>query len=260
MELNISVGVGQLLIHTTKKLIPTELKLNLKLFQRYHVDWSNQHLSKLVNFNQLNNEEKPLFKSQLSISQAIKKTQHSENKKHNLNLAIARIQDVAIQPGEIFSFWHLVGKPDKAKGYREGRSLVANQLKAEVGGGLCQLSGLLYLLSLKAGFPTLERHPHSHDIYTESTRFAPLGSDATVVYGYKDFRFQNHLSFPVCFRFSVQEEEISAMLCSPQPISEYRVEFKVEELNGGVKVDTVRFGLQANTFEVVTTTSYEKLM
>ena len=249
-----------MLINTTKKLIPSQLKLSLKLLQRYHIDWSSQHLRRFVNFQQLNNKEKTVFQSRVSISQAIKKTQHSENKKHNLNLAIARIQDVVIQPDEIFSFWHLVGKPDKAKGYREGRSLVANQLKAEVGGGLCQLSGLLYLLSLKAGFPTLERHPHSHDIYTELTRFAPLGSDATVVYGYKDFRFQNHLSFPVCFRFSVQEKEISAMLCSPQPISEYRVEFKVEELKGGVKVDTIRFGLQTNTFEVVTSTNYEKFV
>lgn len=176
-----------------------------------------------------------------------------------MNLAIAKIQDIAIQPGEIFSFWHLVGKPDRARGYREGRALVANQLKSEVGGGLCQLSGLLYLLTLKAGLTILERHAHSHDIYTDSTRFAPLGSDATVVYGYKDFRFQNNLSIPVCFRFSMHEEEIRAALCSPQPILEYGVEFKVKEFNGGAKVDTVRFVPQTHTFEVINTTTYEKL-
>jgi vancomycin resistance protein VanW len=174
-------------------------------------------------------------------------------------LAINRIQDVAIKPGEIFSFWHLVGKPNRAKGYREGRSLVSNQLKAEVGGGLCQLSGLLYFLTLKAGLTTLERHAHSLDIYTDSTRFAPLGSDATVVYGYKDFRFQNNLLFPLCFRFSLQEEEITAILCSPQPIPEYRVEFKVEEFNGRAKVETVRFLEQTNSFEVLNSTTYQKL-
>jgi len=231
-----------------KKLIPSGVKLHLKLLQRYQVDRVNNQRSKFVNFQPIRDEDKKLLQPRISISQAIKQTQHSENKKHNLNLAITRIQDVAIKPGEIFSFWHLVGKPDRAKGYREGRSLVANQLKAEVGGGLCQLSGLLYFLTLKAGLPILERHPHSHDIYTESTRFAPLGSDATVVYGYKDFRFQNNLLFPVCFRFSIQEEEINAILCSPQSIPEYRVEFKVEEFNGGAKVDTVRFVHHTNTF------------
>ena len=242
-----------------KNLIPSGLKLQLKLLQRYQADLANNQRSKFVNFKPISEEDKNLFQPRISIYQAIKQTQHSENKKHNLNLAITRIQDVAIKPGAIFSFWHLVGKPDRAKGYREGRSLVANQLKAEVGGGLCQLSGLLYLLTLKAGLSTLERHPHSHDIYTESTRFAPLGSDATVVYGYKDFRFQNNLLFPVCFQFSIQEEEIRAALCSPQPTPEYTVEFKVEEFNGGAKVDTVRFVQQTNTFEVINTTSYDKL-
>lgn len=243
-----------------KHLIPSGLKLHLKLFQRYQLDWVNNHQDKFVNFQPINEGDKILFQPRISISQAIKQTQHSENKKHNFNLAIAKIQDVAIQPGEIFSFWHLVGKPDRARGYREGRSLVANQLKAEVGGGLCQLSGLLYLLTLKAGLTTLERHAHSHDIYTESTRFAPLGSDATVVYGYKDFRFQNNLSIPVSFRFSIHEEEIRAALCSPQPIPEYRIEFKVEDFDGGAKVDTVRFVPQSHTVEVINTTTYEKLI
>jgi vancomycin resistance protein VanW len=242
-----------------KHLIPSGLKLHLKLFQRYQLDWMKNQQNKFVNFHPMNDKERNLFQPRISISQAIKQTQHSENKKHNLNLAIAKIQDVAIQPGEIFSFWHLVGKPDRARGYREGRSLVANQLKSEVGGGLCQLSGLLYLLTLKAGLTILERHAHSHDIYTDSTRFAPLGSDATVVYGYKDFRFQNNLSIPVCFRFTMHEEEIRAALCSPQPIPEYGVEFKVKEYNGGAKVDTVRFVPQTHTFEVINTTTYEKL-
>lgn len=242
-----------------KQLIPSGLKLQIKLLQRHLADLSSERFSEFANFNQISAEQKHLFKPQISLSQAIQPTQYSENKKHNLNLAITRIQDVAIKPGEIFSFWHLVGKPNRAKGYREGRSLVGNQLKAELGGGLCQLSGLLYFLTLKAGLTTLERHSHSQDIYTEATRFAPLGSDATVVYGYKDLRFQNNLEFPLCFRFSVEEAEISAVLCSPQPIPEYTVEFKVEEFNGGAKVDTVRLVNQTNSFEVLNSTIYKKL-
>lgn len=241
-----------------KKLIPSEARVNLKVFQRYVKDLSTGELAKLVNFNRIEDEQKQLFKPQISISQAILPTQYSENKKHNLNLAIQRIEDVAINPGKVFSFWHLVGKPDRTKGYREGRSLVGNQLKAEYGGGLCQLSGLLYFLTLKAGFPTLERYAHSHDIYTEVTRFSPLGSDATVVYGYKDFRFRNHLAFPVCFRFDLQDQEISAVLCTPQPVHEYKIEFLGEEYNGGVKVDTVRFIESTHTPEVLASTIYEK--
>ncbi len=241
-----------------KKLIPSGLRVHLRSIERYLADFSTGQLSKFTNFNYLIEEQQQLFEPQIIISQALRKTQYSENKKHNLALAIKRIQDVAVKPGEVFSFWHLVGKPDRAKGYLEGRSLVNDQLKAELGGGLCQLSGLIYFLTLKAGLITLERHPHTLDIYTEATRFAPLGSDATIVYGYKDLRFQNNLEVPICFRFNVQEHEITAALCSTQAISELRVEFKLEEFQGGTKVDTVRF-VDNNSFEIIKSTIYKKL-
>ncbi len=243
-----------------KKLIPPTLKVSLKVMQRYALDLSKGQYSNFVNYNPTSDKQKNLFQQQIVISQTLKKTSLSENKKHNLALAIKRIQDVEIQPGKVFSFWHLVGKPDQAKGYLEGRAIVGNQLKADFGGGLCQLSGLLYLLTLKAGLVTLERHPHSHDIYTEETRFAPLGSDATVVYGYKDFRFQNNLLLPICFKFSIQEEEISAALYSLSSIPEYRIEFKREEFESETKVDTIRFDDQKNTFELLNTTIYQKFL
>jgi hypothetical protein len=67
------------------------------------------------------------------------------------------------------------------------------------------------------------------------------------------------LEFPLCFRFCVEEAEISAILCSPQPIPEYTVKFKVEEFNGAAKVDTVRLVHQTNSFEVLNSTIYNKL-
>ena len=241
-----------------KKFIPSELKVRLKVWQRYLSDLSTGQLRKFVNFNLISDPERDLCQPQIAISQALLPTSYSENKKHNLALAIQKIQDVAINPGEIFSFWHLVGKPDRAKGYLEGRSLVDNQLKAELGGGLCQLSGMIYFLTLKAGLVTLERHSHSHDIYTESTRFAPLGSDATIVYGYKDFRFQNNLDVSVCFRFHIEEREIQAFLCSPKSITEFNVSFNLSEVEGRVKVDTIGFDYTTNKVEILNSTIYTK--
>jgi len=63
-------------------------------------------------------------------------------------------------------------------------------LALDYGGGLCQLSGIIYHAVLEAGLEILERHPHSLDIYTATTRYTPLGSDAAVVYGHKDLRFK----------------------------------------------------------------------
>ena len=53
------------------------------------------------------------------------------------------------------------------------------------------MSGLIYYVSLMAGLEVLERHPHSRDIYDDQTRYAPLGADATVAYGFKDLRVLN---------------------------------------------------------------------
>jgi len=224
-----------------KHLIPTKIKTNLRIMQRYLTDITNGQIGQFVYFNLIENEQLELFKPQITISQAIHPTSYAENKKHNLNLAIQKIQNLIIHPHQIFSFWHLVGNPSSSNGYLVGRVIAGNKLKSDVGGGLCQLSGLLYLLTLKAGLIAVERHPHSQDIYTEATRFAPLGSDATIVYGYKDFRFRNNLPFPISFRFNLQAQSITASLCAERVIPEYQIEFRSEDLIDSIKVDTIRW-------------------
>jgi vancomycin resistance protein VanW len=106
-----------------------------------------------------------------------------EAKIHNITLAIKGMNNLVIPPGTIFSFWHIVGRPTRVRGYLPGRSLVGGQLGPDFGGGLCQLSGLIYCTSLVAGLQILERHPHSRDIYDDQTRYAPLGADAAVASG-----------------------------------------------------------------------------
>ncbi|MEE3716095.1 VanW family protein [Tumidithrix elongata RA019] len=240
-----------------KHLVPFGLKVRLKLVQRHLRDRSTGLSHQFVEFNQLSPEQQKSFQPQITIAQAIYPTSYSESKKHNLAIAIQRVENVLIHPERIFSFWHLIGKPDRSKGYQKGRAILGDELSADVGGGLCQLSGLLYFLSLKAGLIAIERYPHSRDLYTAETRFAPLGSDATVVYGYKDLRIQNNLLFPICFRFNLQDTEITASLCAEQAIPEYRVEFKVEECIGGVKADTIRFA-NHHQFEIIDSTIYKK--
>ncbi len=180
------------------------------------------------------------FESRLEIVQSLKATHYAENKRQNLTIAAACIQNVVIEPGQIFSFWALVGAPIARRGYLDGRALVQGQLQAVTGGGLCQLSGILYYLSLQAGLNALERYPHSTDIYTDETRFTPLGSDATVVYGYKDFRFINQLSQPLCFRLLITPDRLIAQLCTPMPIRRYHIEFRKHQLANRTDIEAVR--------------------
>ncbi len=169
------------------------------------------------------------WQPQIQRSQELKPSAYAENKWHNLATAIQQLESVVIAPGQIFSFWHLVGPPKKERGYRAGRALVNNQLKAVVGGGLCQLSGLIYLLALHTDFEVLERHSHSQDIYTDETRFAPLGSDATVVYGYKDLRIKNQTKTPMRFQFELYKTHITTAIMATDTIPRYDVQFLVSD-------------------------------
>jgi len=182
------------------------------------------------------------------------------NKEHNLLLAIQKIQDVVIAPGQVFSFWHLVGNPNQKAGYLQGRTIMGEGLTTTIGGGLCQISGLIYFLSLRLRLTVVERHPHSKDIYTNATRFAPLGSDATVVYGYKDLRFQNNLSSPICFRFLIKQQEITAFICSDQPIAEAQIEFCTQQLDSGTQVEIVRYTEANAKGELISSDFYPQML
>jgi vancomycin resistance protein VanW len=186
-------------------------------------------------------EVSPQWRVQTSVTQVLKATAYSENKRHNLLLGISQISPLVLQPGQVFSFWQAVGEPGEAQGFETGRAIVNDELQAVVGGGLCQLSGLIYMLGLQAGLRVLERHAHSQDIYTDETRFTPLGSDATVVYGYKDLRLENGLDVPVQFRFVVEPEAITAAVWAPERLACYDVDYRrrVDDL-GRKWVQTVR--------------------
>jgi len=195
------------------------------------------------------------FPEEVTITQPINKSQWAENKKHNLRLAISTFQDLVHEPGEIFSFWHNVGNPTKKAGYKVGINIIRNKLDFDYGGGLCQLSGLLYHLALSAGLVILERHPHSMDLYTDATRYTPLGADATTVYGRKDLRVKNNLAFPLCYRIRVENDHLTGAFCAPEKMEAYDLEFKKEVFDGKERVQTIRH-LSSGQQELVCTQTY----
>jgi len=114
-----------------------------------------------------------------------------ENKAHNLSLAIANINGIIIRPGETFSYWKLIGNPSKSKGYKDGMILYYGRFKAGVGGGLCQLSNLIFWMSIQTPLTVVERYRHSYDVFPDNNRSQPFGSGATCVYNYRDLVLKN---------------------------------------------------------------------
>lgn len=139
------------------------------------------------------------------------------NKLHNIQLAISRMQGIVLQPGEEFSFWALAKAPVPEQGYREGAMFINQRVTSSIGGGLCQLSGLIYNLALLSACDISERFNHSIDAYGEA-RYIPLGRDATVAYGKKGLRFRNPHPFPLRFELDVNEERASGRVLAPMAL------------------------------------------
>lgn len=66
------------------------------------------------------------------------------NKTINLKIASKKLNGILIRPGEVFSYWKLIGNPSKKKGYVDGMILKNGSFGADTGGGLCQLSNLIF--------------------------------------------------------------------------------------------------------------------
>jgi len=111
---------------------------------------------------------------------------------HNLRLAIARVNNTVLQPGEEFSLNETVGPRLAKAGYRTAPIFRENEVVPEIGGGVCQVASTTYNAALLANMEMLERHHHSRPVV-----YCPAGRDATVYYGQLDMRFRNSLGHPV---------------------------------------------------------------
>lgn len=216
-----------------KNWIPYSWKLHMKLLQRYFHEQKNNY----VYSKEYCSEN--IGEYSITLRQTIKTGAFHHNKIHNLKVVGDKINHLVIRPGEVFSFWKMIGKPSKKNNFKEGRNLINNAISSDFGGGICQFSSILYHLALQSGLKILERYPHSMDIYKEEERFTPLGSDCTVVYGYKDLRIQNLFPFPVQFKCFIHGDELHLSLISSEEIVLNKIEFKYLEIEKGVWVETV---------------------
>lgn len=114
------------------------------------------------------------------------------NKVTNLKLASAKVNGIVLHPGEVFSYWKLIGKPTKRKGYLDGMILKSGTFHAGTGGGLCQLSNLIFWMTIHTPLTVTERHRHSYDVFPDSNRTQPFGSGATCFYPHGDLMIRNN--------------------------------------------------------------------
>jgi len=108
----------------------------------------------------------------------------------NLEIATSMVNGTLLMPGEEFSY-------DKASQKGRGRYTTAggyvnNKVEQVEAGGICQVCTALYRTVMKANIRSVERHNHALAV-----GYAQPGLDATVAWGYLDYKFKNTYDFPI---------------------------------------------------------------
>ena len=158
-----------------------------------------------------------------------------ENKVNNLRLAAENIDGLILRPGEVFSYWRLIGKPSRSKGYREGMFLVNGTVQSGVGGGLCQLSNLIFWMTLHTPLTVVERHRHGYDVFPDSNRTQPFGSGATCFYPYIDLMIRNDTTDTYQLRIHVGEGNLEGeWRVDALPLNRFEIVERNHEMKGEI--------------------------
>lgn len=113
------------------------------------------------------------------------------NKAASLGVAASCIDGVIVKPGETFSFWRLVGRPSARRGFKVGMVLRNGTVAHGMGGGLCQMTNMIYWMALHTELSVTERWRHGFDVFPDEGRTQPFASGATCSYNYIDLQITN---------------------------------------------------------------------
>ncbi len=150
----------------------------------------------------------------------------------NVLLATDFCNGIILMPGQVFSYNDSVGPRTYERGFKDATVYVGNSAEDGVGGGICQVSSTIYYAALRADLKIVERYAHSRMV-----TYVPLGEDATVAWGSKDFKFENNTDFPMKVVTSHKSNNLTVKL------------YGTQLQNKTVKIETTQ--LSKTPFEVV---------
>ncbi|MEZ4226249.1 MAG: VanW family protein [Polyangiaceae bacterium] len=110
----------------------------------------------------------------------------------NIRTAAEYLNGTVIAPSQTVSFNTMVGPRRIDRGFGWAPVIVADELEPGVGGGTCQVATALHAAAVHGVLDVVERRSHSRP-----SGYAPLGLDATVVYGEVDLKIRNPYDSPL---------------------------------------------------------------
>ncbi len=144
----------------------------------------------------------------------------------NVRLATEFVNGAIINPGEVFSYNDRVGKRTYERGFMDATIYVGAETEESVGGGVCQVSSTIYYCTLRADLEIVERKPHSRRV-----TYVPLGEDATVAWGFTDFKFKNNTDFPIKIESTHKKNTLTIKLIGTNMTPEKTVKMDTAELS-----------------------------
>jgi vancomycin resistance protein YoaR len=147
---------------------------------------------------------------------------NNANRIINVKNAARMLDGRVIAPGETFSFNEKVGQRTVDNGYKDAFIIVNNKFIPDTGGGVCQVSSTLYNAVLLADLKVTERYNHSL-----RTTYVPLGRDAAVFWGQKDFKFVNTTNTYMVIRTKAANQKLTISLYGdPNQVKGKKISFQ----------------------------------
>ncbi len=114
------------------------------------------------------------------------------NRIKNITNAINKLNGVLIKPGEVFSTLEYTRPFTLEGGYFPELVIKGDEVKPEIGGGLCQIGTTLFRMAMNSAMEITSRRNHSLVVfhYDDPVNGNP-GTDATVYDPAPDFKFKN---------------------------------------------------------------------
>ena len=140
------------------------------------------------------------------------------NRSNNLSIAASKINGTVLMPGETFSNNKIVGARTIEAGYKEAGAYAGGGVVQSVGGGICQISSTVYNTALLANLEIVDRSNHQFE-----TSYVAASRDATVSWGYLDFKFKNNRTYPIKITASAKNGVAKVSIYGIKEETEYEV-------------------------------------
>ncbi len=129
------------------------------------------------------------------------------NRIKNIRNGVAHLNGRLIAPGETFSLLDALKPFELENGYFSELVIKGDEIKPEIGGGLCQIGTTTFRAAMMSGLPIEKRSNHSLVVsyYNDLANGNP-GTDATIYDPAPDFSFTNDTGHYILFEAIMLEE------------------------------------------------------